>query len=208
MADPANVADLPEMPGPANDNQNMTVEQRLENADQLTTLTEVDVDEHHAEPSALGMAPSAWVSLAMLVLLAVLLWKRVPSLVGRILDGQIAAIRTQLDEAKQLRAEAEKLRGEYAAKVASAEKDAAAMLDHARHEAESIVAKAESDTAEVIARREKMATDKIAAAERSAVDELRAKAASTAATAARQLIATNLGADRDRALVDGAIAKI
>jgi len=43
-------------------------------------------------------------------------------------DGKIAAIKQQLDEAKALRAEAEQLRAEYAAKIAGAEKDAEAML--------------------------------------------------------------------------------
>lgn len=207
MASPHTAAVAPS-PGPAHDNQGLTVEQRLEHADKLTPMTEANVEDHHAEPSALGMAPAAWVALAMLVLLALLLWKKVPSMVAGILDGQIEAIRKQLDEAKALRAEAEALRGEYAARIAGAEKDAAAMLDHARHEAEAIVAKAECDTSDVIARREKMATDKIAAAERTAVTELRARAASAATAAAGHLIAANLGPERDRALVDGAIADI
>ncbi|MET0251660.1 MAG: hypothetical protein ABW203_05720 [Novosphingobium sp.] len=148
------------------------------------------------------------VAAAMAVFIAILLWKRVPGIITGSLDGQIAAIRKQLDEAKALRAEAEALRQEYAAKIAGAEKDAAAMLDHARHEAESIVARAEADTAEVVARREKMATDKIAAAERAAVDGLRAQAAKAAAGAARQLIAGNLGPERDKALVDEAIGAL
>ena len=195
-------------PGPAHDNQNLSVEQRLEHADKLTPMTEAHVEDHHAEPSALGLTPSAWVALAMLVLLALLLWKRVPRLVAGILDGQIEAIRKQLDEAKALRAEAETLRGEYAARIAGAEKDAAAMLDHARHEAEAIVARAETDTSDIIARREKMATDRIEAAERTALGELRAKAAAAATTAAGRLIAANLGPERDKALIDGAIQDI
>ena len=208
MAEAHTAAAAPVAPDPAHDNQGMTVQQRLENADKLTPLTEAHGGEHHVEPTALGMAPSAWVALAMLVLFAVLLWKRVPRLVAGILDGQIAAIRKQLDEAKTLRAEAEALRSEYATRIAGAEKDAAAMLDHARHEAEAIVAKAESDTSDVIARREKMATDKIAAAERAAIDELRARAATAAAAAAGTLIGAHLGPERDKALVDGAIQDI
>lgn len=126
---------------------------------------------------------------------------------GRIgLDASIAEIRKQLDEAKALRAEAEALRGEYAAKIANAEKDAAEMLAHARSEADAIVAKAAADTTALIARREKMAEDKIAAAERGAIAELRAKAATAAATAARGLIAANHDAKADKVLVDEAIA--
>ena len=162
----------------------------------------------HAAPSAFGLSPSMWVALAMIVLLGVALKLGVPKMVTSGLDASIAEIRKQLEEAKALRAEAEALRQEYAAKIANAEKDAAAMLDHARNEAEAIVAKAEADTTAIISRREKMAQDKIAAAQRAAVDELRAQAAHAASEAARNLIASKHGAKADKALVDEAIAAI
>ena len=179
---------------------------------ELQATVEHDAGGHggaHAEPVAFGfVGPGAWVSLAMLVFIGVLVWKGVPKLITRGLDAKIAAIREQLEEAKKLRGEAEALRAEYAAKIANAEKDAAAMLDHAKVEAEAIVAKAEADTKDMIARRERMARDKIAAAERGAVDELRAKAALAATEAARDLIAAKHGVDADRALVDEAISSL
>ncbi len=164
--------------------------------------------EHHVEPSALGLGPGAWVALSMAIFLGILVWKKVPGAVMGGLDKQIASIRKQLDEAKVLRAEAEKLRAEYATKIANAEQDAAAMLDHARTEAAAIVTKAEADATAMIGRREKMAADKIGAAERAAVDALRAKAAETATAAARNLIAKNHSAGADKALVDGEIARL
>ena len=163
----------------------------------------------HAVPAAFGfITPTAWVALAMTVLILVMVWKKVPAVVTSGLDASIAEIRKQLDEAKQLRAEAEALRQEYADKIAGAEKDAAAMLDHARSEAQAIVAKAETDTTTMVARREKMAEDKIAAAERAAVSELRSRAAEAAAVAARGLIAKNHGGAADKVLVDQAISAI
>lgn len=163
---------------------------------------------HSAGPEALGLGPSAWVGIAMLVFILILLWKKVPGAIAGGLDSKIASIRQQLDEAKALRAEAEALRKEYADKIANAEKDAAAMIDHAKHEAEAIVAKAEADTKAMIERRKKMAEDKIGAEERAAVDELRSRAASAAAAAAGALIAEKHDAAADGKLVDEAIAGI
>ncbi len=159
-------------------------------------------------PSALGLNPGGWVGLAMLVFLIILIWKGVHKIILGGLDGKIAAIRANLDEAKQLREEAEALRAEYAAKIANAEQDAEAMLENARSEADAIVAKAKTDTAAMIARREKMATDKIAAAERQAVDDLRAKAAEASTAAAAALIADKHDAEADAALADKVIAEI
>jgi hypothetical protein len=99
----------------------------------------------HADPTALGLNATAWVALAMLVVIALLLWKRVPAAIGKALDRKIAAIREQLDEAAQLRAEAEALKAEYEARAASAGAEAETMLDRARHEADAIVQQAKAD---------------------------------------------------------------
>ncbi len=162
--------------------------------------------EHEVEPSALGLAPGQWVALSMAVLIVVMLVKGVPALIGKSLDNGINEIKKQLEEAKALRAEADKLRADYAARIAGAEKEAAQMVEHAKAEAQAIIAKAEADTTAVIARREKMASDKIEAAERAAVSELRAKAAEAATTAATGLIAAQYGAGADKVQVDTAIA--
>ena len=185
------------------------------NLPELFTTDEAEVDGHvgadagtHNSPSALGLEPFQWVAVAMLVFFAILVWKKVPALVAGMLDKSIAAIRENLDDAKKLRAEAEALRDEYTAKIAGAEKDAAAMIDNAKREAEAIVTRAEADTAAVIKRREAMAEDKIAAAERAAVDDLRARAANAATAAARGLIAQNHTLDADRTLVNETISNL
>jgi F-type H+-transporting ATPase subunit b len=162
--------------------------------------------EEHADPSVFGLDATVWVSIAMTAFILILLWKKVPGLVTRGLDNQIAAIRTRLDDAKQLRAEAEALRDEYARKIAGAEAEAAAMLAHADEEAKGVLAKAEADARDLTVRRAKMAEDKIGAAERAALQAIRAKAADAAAKAAAAIIAEKHGATADKALVDKTIA--
>lgn len=162
----------------------------------------------HAEPSVMGLDSYQWVALAMTVLLAVFVWKKVPGLITGGLDAKIAAIRSALDEAKALRAEAEALRAEYAAKIAGAEKDAEAMLASAREEADAILAKAEADSEVMVARRQRMAEDKIAAAERAAVAEVKAKAVTAAAAASKVLIAKAHDKTADKKLADEVIASL
>ena len=160
----------------------------------------------HAEPTALGLDATAWVALAMILVIALLLWKKVPAAIGKALDRKIEGIRQQLDEAAQLRAEAEALRAEQEAKSASAEAEAAAIVERARSEADAIVREAQANSDALIERRTRMAEDKIAAAERHAIDEVRARAAQAAAAAAEALIRRDMDAASDRALVDRTIA--
>ncbi len=160
----------------------------------------------YADPSALGFDATMLVALAMAVVIAIMLWKKVPAAIGKALDGKIATIRRQLDEAAALRAEAEALKAEYEARAAASEGEAAAMLERARHEAETIRSKAETDAAALVERRTRMAEDKVAAEERAALQSLRATAADAAARAAARLIAEGHGDGADKALVDKAIA--
>jgi F-type H+-transporting ATPase subunit b len=161
-----------------------------------------------AEPTALWLNPGGWVALAVLVVFALLAWKKVHHAVGRALDSKIALIRDQLAEAESLRKEAEALKAEYEAKAASADKDREALLERARHEADEIVAKAKTDAEALIERRTRMAEDKIAAEERVAVEQLRATAADAAARAAAKIIAERHDASSDARLVDQAIKEI
>jgi F-type H+-transporting ATPase subunit b len=162
-------------------------------------------EEHHVDPTALGMTATAWVSVAMLIVILLLLWKKVPAIIGSSLDKKIASIRANLDEAAALRADAEKIKAEYEAKAKAAAKEAEEMLANARSEADAIVAQARIDATALIERRGKMAEDKIAAAERTAVAEVRAKAASAASAAAASLISQHHNAKADKALIDEAI---
>lgn len=159
-------------------------------------------------PSAFGLQDYQWVSLAMMVLILVVIWKKVPSAIAGGLDNKIAEIKAQLDEAKDLRAQAEKLRDEYAAKIAGAEKDAQSMMEGAQREADAILSKAEADSEAMVARRKRMAEDKIAAAERDAVAGVRASAVDAASAASRALIADKHSADADKTLADEVISAL
>ena len=162
----------------------------------------------HIAPSALGFDATMLVALAMLAVIALAIWKKVPAMIAGALDGQIAGIRQQLDQATALRAEAENIKVEYEAKAKQAALDADAMKASAEAEAKLIVARAKTDATSLIERRAKAAEEKIAAAERAAIADVRNKAASAAAAAAAQLIAAHHDAKADAALIDQSIASL
>jgi F-type H+-transporting ATPase subunit b len=155
-----------------------------------------------------GLTPPMWIALAMIVVFALLVWKKVPAAIGKALDKKIDAIREQLAEAEALRNEAEALKAEYAAKAAAAESEAEAVVERARHEADSMIEKARKDADALVERRTKMAEERIAAEERAAIDQLRAAAADLATRAASRLIAERVDAETDSALIDSAIAEM
>jgi F-type H+-transporting ATPase subunit b len=162
----------------------------------------------HAKPHALGMDATMWVALAMLVVIGLAIWKKVPAMIGAALDKQIGVIKDQLDAATNLRNEAEALKAEYESMAKSAAVDAAEMKVAAEAEAKEIIAKAKVDATALIARRTAMAEQKIAAAELAAISDVRAAAASVAAGAAAHLIRDRHDAKVDKAIVDQTIAAL
>jgi F-type H+-transporting ATPase subunit b len=171
--------------------------------------TTVDgADPLHAKPKALGMDATMWVAVAMLVVIGLAIWKKVPAMIGGALDAKIDGIKVQLAAAENLRKEAEAIKAEYEAKAKQAAQDVVDMKAAAEAEAKDIVAKAKADATALIARRQAMAEQKIGAAEIAAIADVRAQAAQMAAAAAAALIADKHDASVDKALVDQTISSL
>ncbi len=114
---------------------------------------------------------------------------KVPNAIAQGLDDQAAAIRAELDKAKQLRADAEALRKSYEAKQAEAEADAKAMLEQAETDAKEMKKRAKAQLDADIASKTKAAQDRIKRAELAAIEEVREFAAAKAIDAAGAILA-------------------
>jgi len=104
------------------------------------------------------------------------------------LDSRAARIKTELDEARRVRDEAEALLAEYKRKRGEADREAEAIVTAARQEAERLAAEAKTKVEEFVARRTKMAETKIAQAEAQALADVRAAAADAAVAAAEKIL--------------------
>jgi F-type H+-transporting ATPase subunit b len=124
------------------------------------------------------------------------------------LDARAARIRGELDEARRLREEAERLVADYKARQQAAAAEAEAIVAHARAEAERIAAQSARDLELALERRQRMAEDRIAQAEAKALGEVRAVAIDIAVAAAREVIAAEIDERRGGTLIDEAIVAL
>ncbi|HEX4532983.1 MAG TPA: ATP F0F1 synthase subunit B [Rhizomicrobium sp.] len=152
--------------------------------------------------------PEFWVGVGFILVICLLLWKRVPAMVGGMLDARADVISKELHEAQRLRHEAEALLVQYQRKAADAEKEAAAIVTDAKAEAERFAAESRTALTAQIDRRARQAQDKIAQAEASAIAEIRMLAADAATAAAEKLIAARMDERRAASLVSDGIAKL
>jgi F-type H+-transporting ATPase subunit b len=162
---------------------------------------------HHDEALLLGMGAENWVSVSMFIFFALaIIIGKLPQRIAGALDGRIAGVKRQLDEAKAIRADAESLLIEAAKARDAATRDAAAIVARAEAEAAELVATSQRNAALTIERRTAAAEAKIAAAERAAEADLRADVARRVTAAAATLIAANADKTLQARLTDDAIA--
>ncbi len=160
----------------------------------------------HHEESFFG-DPRNWVVFAF-ILFFVLFGRKLWSALAGLLDARAASVKRELDEASRLRQEAETMLHDAEKQRAAALTDAKSMIERAQAEASRLAVAAAADAEASAKRREKMAVDRIAAAEKAAVDDVRLAAADIATTAARQVLAEDLTAEADAALIDHAITQL
>ncbi|MEA2878658.1 MAG: F-type H+-transporting ATPase subunit b [Hyphomicrobiales bacterium] len=132
--------------------------------------------------------PEFWVAVAFLIFVGILVYVGVPKMLLGALDDRAKRVQAELDEARRLKEEAQKLLAEYKAKQRQADEEAVAIIEGAKAEAERIAAESKTKMEEFVARRTKMAETKIAQAEAQAVADVRAAAAEAAVTAAEKIL--------------------
>ncbi len=145
------------------------------------------------------------VLLAFLLFVAVLLYFRVPREVGKLLDKRADGIRTELDEARGLREEAQSLLASYERKQKDVQAQADRIVASARDEAAAAAEQAKADIRASIERRLTGAQEQIASAQAKAVRAVRDQAITVAVAAAREVIAQQMTAARSDKMIDDSI---
>lgn len=153
----------------------------------------------------LWMNPTFWVGVSFAILLGLMIRAKVPGMITKALDERALAIKSELDEAKRLREEAEKLLADYTKKHAAAEQEAQSIIDNARREAEALAAETRKSLTEGLERRTKMAEDKIARAEAQAVAEVRGTAVDLAVAAAERMLADKMAGAGGTGMIEQSI---
>lgn len=151
--------------------------------------------------------PETWVTVAFIIFVALAARPIARAIAGG-LDSRAAKIKAQLDEARALRDEAERLLAEHQRKQIAAVKEVETILARAREEAEHGRREAAANLEAAFVRREKMATDKIALAEAQAVADVRNQAVDIAMAAAAKLLKEGIDSGKGDELIDAAIKEL
>jgi F-type H+-transporting ATPase subunit b len=163
------------------------------------------------EYEALSSSPWAhgtfWVLVAVIIFIVVF-GAKIAVPLRNLLDSRADTVRRSLDEAAQLKAEAEAMLVDARKKRTQALAEAKDILARAREEAARTAAELTAE-AELRARaRERMVEERIQSAQASAIAHVRSTAVDVAIAATAQALREGLTAAEDSRLVDHAIAEV
>ncbi len=152
-------------------------------------------------------SPTFWVAVAFVIFVG-FAFKKVRDGLNAALDGRAERIKAQLDEAKQLREDAQATLAEYQRKLRDAAEEANAIVEHAKVEAERLREHARADQEQALKRREQLAVEKIAQAEAEALEQVRNQAVDLAVAATARLLAESMDQNQAERLIDAAIEEL
>jgi F-type H+-transporting ATPase subunit b len=149
-----------------------------------------------------------WVGIAFIVFLAILVMAGVHRFAWKALGDAGAKIQAQLDEATQLREEAQALLARIQADREASEKLAVEIMANAQEQAKRMQAEAQERLAEQIERRGQLAERRIATAEAQAAAEVKAAAGELAAQMAEQVLSARIAGAKTDPLIDAALGQL
>jgi F-type H+-transporting ATPase subunit b len=146
--------------------------------------------------------------LIALVILIAIIYRPLTATVLGALDGHAIKVRAELDAAKQLREEAQRLLAEHQRRLAAGDDQAQAIVGHARAEVQRQAERHRIELEAMLQRRAEQAMERIALEEARALHDVRSQAATLAIRTTERLLTDQLDGQRARALLDDAIAEV
>ena len=116
---------------------------------------------------------ATWVAIGFILFILLLVYFKVPVQITKILDNRADKIRSELDEAKKLREEAQSMLADFQKKNKEAEKNAKALIDEAKKLAKNYEKEAKSKFDENMERRKKLLDEKLKRAEVEALNQIK-----------------------------------
>lgn len=145
------------------------------------------------------------VTIAFIVFIGILVYFKVPGMLGKMLDDRADTIRKDLDEARALREEAQTVLAQFERKQREVSEQADLIIAQAKTDAQEAAKQAKLDLEKSIARRLQAAEDQIASAETNAVKEVRDSAINVAVAAAADVVAKGMTAGDAASMIDESI---
>ncbi len=129
-----------------------------------------------------------WVAISFLIFIALLIYKKVPGLINKVLDDKISEIKKKVEESEKLKNDSEKLLSTYQAKLNDSKKECDLILQNAKRISDKDSKELTEKFKNNLKSRERSVEEKITNLKNEALKEIELKAAMLSADAVREIM--------------------
>ena len=129
-----------------------------------------------------------WVAISFLIFIALLIYKKVPGLINKVLDDKISEIKKKVEESEKLKNDSEKLLSTYQAKLNDSKKECDLILQNAKIISDKDSKELTEKFKNNLKSRERSVEEKITNLKNEALKEIELKAAMLSADAVREIM--------------------
>lgn len=140
--------------------------------------------------------PASWTLVAFIIFVAIAIYLKAPSMIGKLLDEQIERVKKELSDAIELKEEANTLLAEYERKKEDAEKEAEIIVANAKERAKNYEQSALAKSEEIIKRQEAQSIEKINQAEIQAMSKIRKSIIEKSIDSAEKLVSEKISSKK------------
>jgi len=152
--------------------------------------------------------PTFVVATAFFGFFALIIYLKVPGMIGKSLDSRAEKIKTEIEQAETICKEAQDLLSQYQKKQREAVKEAESIVKNAEDEAARMIEEGKNQLDGALQRREQVAEQRIKQAETAALDEIRDETAHIAVMATETILRSHLSTKQSTALINDAIDQL
>ena len=129
-----------------------------------------------------------WVAISFLIFIALLIYKKVPGLINKVLDDKISEIKKKVEESEKLKNDSEKLLSTYQAKLNDSKKECDLILQNAKRISDKDSKELTEKFKNNLKSRERSVEEKITNLKNEALKEIELKAAMLSADAVSEIM--------------------
>ena len=129
-----------------------------------------------------------WVAISFLIFIALLIYKKVPGLINKVLDDKISEIKKKVEESEKLKNDSEKLLSTYQAKLNDSKKECDLILQNAKKISDKDTKELTEKFKNNLKSRERSVEEKITNLKNEALKEIELKAAMLSTDAVREIM--------------------
>jgi F-type H+-transporting ATPase subunit b len=137
-----------------------------------------------------------WVAIAFAIFCIILIYKKLPKLINNALENKINEIRSDIDNAKNLKKESEQLLEKYKNKITEAHQESEKIITNARKENEYYIKESENKFEQLIINKKKSLDQKLEQMRLKAIKDIQSVSNKIAIKAVKKIIISSTDNDK------------